>query len=159
MKTPATIVDWLSDEELASWVQGAPDKSAYQKRLSIWLTHVGPFHAQKVADLLRVSKQAVWRWVGQYNREGPGGFSRQGRGGRRWAFLGLEEEAALLSKIEQRALKGEVLTAKGVWAEVTKAVGREVSLDYVYRLLHRHGWRKLAPRPRHPKTDPAVQAE
>jgi hypothetical protein len=32
-----------------------------------------------------------------------------------------------------------------------------VSLAYVYRLLHRHGWRKLGPRPRHPKAQPAVQ--
>ena len=158
MKTPARISDWLSEEELAAWIEDAPDKAAYQKRLSIWLTHVGPFHAQKVAGLLRVSKQAVWLWVGQYNREGPGGLSRQGRGGRRWAFLTWEEEAALLAKIEQRAMKGEVLTAKGVWTEVAKAVGREVSLDYVYRLLHRHEWRKLMPRPQHAKADPERQA-
>jgi len=51
----------LSDEELAFWVQDAPDKAAYQKRLAIWLTHIGPFHAKKVADLLLISKQAKTR--------------------------------------------------------------------------------------------------
>jgi len=157
MKTPATITPWLPEEELAAWVQDAPDKAAYQKRLTIWLTHTGPFHAQKVADLLQISKQAVWLWVGQYNREGPPGLARAGRGGRRWAFLGWEEEEALLARFESRALQGEVLTAKGVWVEVVQAAGREVSLDYVYRLLHRHQWRKLLPRPRHVKADPQRQ--
>jgi hypothetical protein len=28
----------------------------------------------------------------------------------------------------------------------------------VYRMLDRHGWRKLVPRPRHPKADVAAQA-
>jgi hypothetical protein len=31
-------------------------------------------------------------------------------------------------------------------------------MDYVYKLLHRHEWRKLAPRPHHTKQDPAVAA-
>ena len=28
----------------------------------------------------------------------------------------------------------------------------------IYRLLERHGWRKVVPRPRHPKADVAAQA-
>jgi transposase len=28
----------------------------------------------------------------------------------------------------------------------------------IYRLLERHGWRKVMPRPRHPKADVAAQA-
>ena len=35
-----------------------------------------------------------------------------------------------------------------------KAVARST----VYRLLERHGWRKIVPRPRHPKADVAAQA-
>jgi hypothetical protein len=33
-----------------------------------------------------------------------------------------------------------------------------VARSTVYRLLDRHGWRKVTPRPRHPKADPAAQA-
>ena len=36
-------------------------------------------------------------------------------------------------------------------------VFKEVSLAYVYRLLRRHQWRKLGPRPRHVKADPEAQ--
>lgn len=157
MRSPAAVSPWLQEDELAAWVQEAPDKIAYQKRLAIWLTHIGPFYAQQVANLLQVSKQAVWLWVGQYNREGPPGLVRTGRGGRRWAFLSWEGEEELLGRFEQRAMKGEVVTAKTLWAEVTQVLGREVSLDYVYRLMHRHQWRKLAPRPSHVKANPQRQ--
>jgi hypothetical protein len=29
----------------------------------------------------------------------------------------------------------------------------------MYRLLDRHGWRKLMPRPRHPKADPQAKEQ
>ena len=83
MRRPAQIKPWISPEEMMVWVREAPGRDAYQKRLAIWLTHIGPFHAHQVADMLCVSKQAVWLWIGQYNRQGPEGLHRQGRGGRR----------------------------------------------------------------------------
>jgi len=38
-------------------------------------------------------------------------------------------------------------------------VGHEVDDSTIYRLLARHGWRKLMPRPRHPQADPQAQAQ
>ena len=38
-------------------------------------------------------------------------------------------------------------------------LGRTVSDDYIYDLLHRQGWGKVAPRPRHPKSEPEAQEE
>jgi hypothetical protein len=38
-----------------------------------------------------------------------------------------------------------------------KAIGHETSKSTVYNLLARHGWRKLMPRPFHPKRAPAAQ--
>jgi hypothetical protein len=37
-----------------------------------------------------------------------------------------------------------------------KAIGHETSKSTVYNLLARHGWRKLMPRPFHPKRSRAV---
>jgi hypothetical protein len=78
-------------------------------------------------------------------------LERQGRGGRRWAFLSLAKEAELLRGWEDRAQQGEVLTAKQFRPWLAQATGRAVSLAYVYGLLHRRRWRKLGPRPRHLK--------
>jgi transposase len=159
MRRPALIKPWISPEEMMIWVREAPSRDAYQKRLAVWLTHVGPFHAGEVADMLCVSKQAVWLWIGQYNRRGPEGLRRQGRGGRRWSYLGWAQEQTLLHSLEERARAGEIITAKQIVPEIESLVGGEVSKGYVYKLLRRHHWRKLGPRPRHVKANPQAQEE
>src|SRR6266850_868334 len=45
----------------------------------------------------------------------------------------------------------------GIKALKPKAIGHETSNSTVYNLLARHGWRKLMPRPFHPKRDLAAQ--
>lgn len=39
------------------------------------------------------------------------------------------------------------------------ALGREMALSSVYKLLHRHNWRKLAPDKRHPQSNPVAQED
>jgi transposase len=153
------VEPWLSELELLEWVRAAQSRGAYQRRLAVWLTYLRHYPAHQVGTLLGVSTPAVWRWLSQYNRHGPTGLARKGRGGRRWAFLTLDQERCLLAALQDEAGQGKVITAKQIYRRVCRAVGKEVSLDYVYRLLHRHGWRKLGPRPRHVKADPQVQAE
>lgn len=153
MRLPAVIEPWLATEELQAWVREAPDKASFQRRLAVWMTHVGRLPAHRVAEFLCASKQAVWLWISQYNRAGPEGLEREGRGGRRWAYLPLQEEQAFLAKAWERAARGEILIAKQLHGQLERATGRQLSLGYVYGLLHRHGWRKLGPRPRHPRAD------
>ncbi len=157
MKPPAQIKPWMSLEEMAVWVREAPTKESYQKRLVIWLTHIYSHHAHRIAGMLQVSKQAVWLWIGQYNKKGPEGLDRKGRGGRRWAFLPWSKEESLLQSLEEEAARGEILTAKHLRPKIEETVGKEVTMAYVYRLLHRHKWRKIVPRPRHVKADREAQ--
>ena len=157
MRPPATVQPWLSTDELQGWVREAPDKESYQRRLAVWLTQVGQLPAHQIAEWLCVSKQAIWLWVGQYNRQGPEGLDRQGRGGRRWAYLSLEEEETFLRRFQRQAAEGRGLTAKQWHAQLVERAGRKLTVGYVYGLLHRHGWRKLGPRPRHPRANLQAQ--
>jgi transposase len=142
MKMPAQIHPWLNDEELAQWLREAPSQDAYKKRLAIWLTRRGPFHAHRVSDLLQVSKQAVWLWIKQYNQGGPESLDRKGRGGRRRAYLSLDEERALVERLQSQVSKGQGKKAKELLPEVLEAVGQNVSVAYVYRLMQRHERRR-----------------
>jgi transposase len=156
MRKPSSLSPWFSVEQLVAWVKESPDKTAYQRRLAIWLTHVGPFTAHRVAYLLAVSTQAVWKWVAEYNTLGPTGLDRKGRGGRRWGLMTLEEERAFLAEHLSEAESVGLLTAKQLASALAKGLGQEVSIDYIYGLLHRHQWRKLTPRPHHAKQNPAL---
>src|SRR5438309_6672606 len=67
------------------------------------------------------------------------------------------EEKALLARFAKAAGAGEMLNIHDLKAAYVKAIGHATSDSTVYNLLHRHGWRKLMPRPFHPKRDLAAQ--
>ena len=58
-----------------------------------------------------------------------------------------------------QAERGEIATVGQIWHALEQLLGHAVDDSTVYRLLHRHGWRKCTPRPQHPKADPHVQEQ
>ena len=139
MRPPATINDNLSLDEMFQWVQNAPDQQSYKCRMAIWLTRTSKLHAAKVADILGVSKQAVWLWIRQYNQAGPEGLERKGRGGRRWGLLRPEQERDLLAPLLRKARSGLPVSPRIVRGMLEKKLKRKVSMSYVYKLLQRNG--------------------
>jgi transposase len=79
--------------------------------------------------------------------------------GRRRENLTREEEAAFLAPFLQQARAGGVLVVPPVKLALEERLGRLVALSSVYRVLHRHDWRKLAPDKRHPEADVVAQEE
>lgn len=73
--------------------------------------------------------------------------------------LASEEEAEFLAPFFEEAKSGGVLVVSGIKHALDMRLGREVALSSVYNLLHRHGWRKLAPDKRHPKANVLAQDE
>jgi transposase len=90
-----------------------------------------------------------------------GGLARaQGRpkGGRRHENLTVAQEQAVLAPLCQEAQAGQLVTARGIKARYQTTVGRSVPDSTVYRLLARHQWRRVQPRPKHPKDNPRARA-
>ena len=156
MRPPAKIKPWLSLPQLTEWVcAAAADTSLLRKRLVVWLMALQPSHARPVAALLGVPVVSVWRWVGRYNRGGPQALGPSRRGGRhRGHFASRAQEASALAALEPRALVGDLLTAGPIRQVLEQAAGHRLPSSTLYRLLARQDWRKLAPRPRHPRTTP-----
>jgi hypothetical protein len=84
---------------------------------------------------------------------------RERRGGRRRELLSIEEEKAFLAPWIEKAEAGGVLVVPPIHLAFQEFVGHEVPKSTVYRLLARHGWRKVTPDTRHPKSDAASQEE
>ena len=79
------------------------------------------------------------------------------KGGRYRSYLSEAEEKELLASMEPQARRGGILEVSKIHRALEEKVGGEVALFTTYRLLHRHGWRKIAPRPKHPKGDAKAQ--
>ena len=74
-----------------------------------------------------------------------------GRGGRRHQLMEPDEEAAFLKGFLKAAGDASLLTVVAIKAALEKRLGRRVHHSTVYRMLERNGWRKVVPRPKHPK--------
>ena len=64
-----------------------------------------------------------------------------------------EEEREFLAPWAELASTGNMLVVSPLRAALSQKLGRTVRASVVYRLLERHGWRKVAPDTRHPKSD------
>ena len=71
--------------------------------------------------------------------------------------MSLAQEREFLEPWEKQAKEGGVLVLSPMRAALAQQLGRKVNRSVVWRLLARHGWRKVAPDTRHPKSDPQVQ--
>src|SRR5689334_18189906 len=118
---------------------------------------VAPRKADEIALHTGVSTTTVHRVISRYNRLGPAVIERSEKGGRHHEYLTFEQEQAFLEPFFARAQRGEIATVAQIQQAFEAEVQHEVHLNSIYRLLHRHGWRKLAPRSRHPKANPEEQ--
>ena len=80
-------------------------------------------------------------------------------GGRRRAAMTMEEERRFLEPWAKLSADGGMLVVSPLRAALAQELGHPVAASVVYRLLARHGWRKVAPDTRHPKSDATAQQE
>lgn len=81
------------------------------------------------------------------------------KGLRNRARMTFEAEAALLTPHIEQAKQGGVIIVPPLKVQIEAALGHPMALSTVYAMLHRHGWRKLAPDKQHPQSDPVAQEE
>lgn len=62
-----------------------------------------------------------------------------------------EEKEKFLKQFEEWAKKDELLSTNEIKQEYIKLVGHSIGHEQIYRVLRRHGYRKIMPRSRHPK--------
>src|SRR3982750_3527909 len=144
-------------EELAAWRQQCRTSGEYRCVECVWLRAALGLSATQIATVLGWHVSSVYDLHSHYLREGVTVLQGPGRGGRHRQNLPFAEEQELLTQFNGAAAQGGLLEARALRDTYMKLVGHPVPKSTVYRLLARRGWRKLAPRPRHPKTDPAMQ--
>lgn len=115
---------------------------------------------EQTAALLGVSRASVGLLQARFRKlQQIGPQLPRNRGGRRNELLTREEEEAFLSPWLEQARAGGMLVVSPVRAALAERLGRPIKASVAYRLLARHGWRKVAPDTAHPKSDPLAQAD
>lgn len=143
---------------LAERLKRAGSHAEYQRIQCVLIRATLGSSASQIAELLGWSTATVHVLHSRWSKEGDAIFDVRGRGGRHHQHLSPEQEKQLLAPFVERAAAGGLLTVAEIQQAYREQLGKTVAPSTVYRLLDRHGWRKVVPRPQHPKADVAAQA-
>lgn len=151
------VAPHLSLDEVKQKLHSVTNVWLRQRWLVIYTALLDPRPAEEISRQLGVSRAFVAKVTSLYKRFGPQGLETVGQGGRRNEYLSKDEEVAFLKPFIERAARGEIVTAKTIQQAFEQRIGHTVDDSTIYRLLQRHQWRKVMPRPRHPEADPDAQ--
>ena len=128
-----------------------------RQRISMVLLRERGMTQPAIAGAMGVSLSTVNRAHMAYDQGGIKALRPKPCGGRKRENMTIAEEKALLARFAKAAGAGEMLNIHDLKLAYERAIGHKTSSSTVYDLLGRHGWRKLMPRPFHPKRDLAAQ--
>lgn len=114
----------------------------------------------EIAQKLDTSDKMVSQWVSAYiNNGGIAALLPKERIGMH-RNLSIEEEKEFLSAYTKQAEAGQIIDLNELKAAYIEKVGHSIGGSQIYRMLERHGWRKVMPRSKHPQkaSDEAIGA-
>ena len=105
----------------------------------------------EIAAITGYHRVYVSRLISVYSAEGLSGLCRDGRGGGNHRNMTVEEEKAFLSQFEEAAKAGQMTSVDEIAAAYDEQTGKKhESKSTVYYILHKQGWRIVAPQTAHP---------
>ena len=150
---PPTLLSEEQKEAIKLLLSKTKAKEDFQRVQCIWLRAALNLSSADTAMAVGWSQSTVKIIQSRYLREGEKVLLGKGRGGKRYSNLTGQEESDLLSSFLEQARAGGVLVVGEIKTAYEKKAGKQVPKSTVYRMLARHGWRKIMPRPKHPKAD------
>jgi len=132
-----------------------------EKRLKALLLHAEGKTREKIAEITGFVKSYVSELVSKYCNKGISTITENNYHGNN-RNMSIAEEEALLEPFRQAAQAGQIVEVSEIKRAYEEATGHslENNRGQIYNVLHRHGWRKVMPRSKHPKkaSEEAIEA-
>ena len=130
-----------------------------ERRLCVLVMRAAGKSLEEISEKTGYHISTASKLIARYMRDGISAIAENHYKGNR-RNMSFEEEVAILAPFIERAERGEMVDIKEIAAAYQKAVPHKVSDTQIYYVLHRHGWRKIMPRSRHPKkaSEEAIEA-
>lgn len=160
---PLKVIPHLEKENLEELFR--KEKSAKQARrylaiLEAYRTNYYP-DCQKIADLLLVSRHAVYNWIKAWNKEGVEGIQIKKQPGRSGKLTQIEQEhlfKIVLRSPRESGFKFSTWTLKAISEYILQEFGDKMSLSAISRMLARNNIVQIKPRPMPAKGIPQKNA-
>ena len=142
----------FTEEQIQELTSAAKEnkRKDVDRRLRALLMRAKGNTLEEVAQATGYSYSNITKLVRTYRAGGLGAIVENHYGGNH-RNMSYEEEAALLKPFEKKAEAGQMVEISEIKAAYQEAVGHPIGTSQIYYVLHRHKWRKVMPRSRHPK--------
>ena len=129
------------------------------KRLQVIILRYEGKKDCEIGEKLGYNRKRVSQLCADFKKDGLEEYARHKYGGNNQA-LSYEEEKEILNVFEEKASKGEIVTAQDIKKAFDEKRGKDTGRGYIYMLLERHNWRMVMPRGKHPKkaNDEVIEA-
>ena len=159
MMMPRTFeISKAQRDEIAAMRKTITDKRVDKRLWAVQLRGEG-MRNPEIAEKLDTSAKVVSRWGSAYSKGGIEALMGGKFGGNR-RNMSLEDETQFLAEFDTRAKSGQLIETGEIKQAYENLVGHSIGSGQIYRVLHRHGWRKVMPRSKHPNkaSDEVVEA-
>ena len=149
MKNAFTTEQWKEIKRKFNKVKGKKiDVKSYKRLLVLHMRGLGKSD-KEISEVLGYSIHYIPELVAKYKTHGMDAIINDKRtsNNRRMNFV---EETKFLEQFVELAEAGQIITVEGILRKFEEVTGKDSNTSTIYKLLKRHGWRKVKPRPRHP---------
>ncbi len=127
-----------------------------ERRLNALLLRAEGKTLAEIAEATGYHYAHVSSIISKYRRNGLEKIIKPKYGGNH-RNMSYEEEETVLAPFKAQAAEGQLVEVREIAEAYQSAVGHRIGEKYIYQVLARHGWRKVMPRSKHPKSaDPEV---
>jgi transposase len=138
-------------EELEKARRGTKEINV-DKRLRALLLHAEGKSRREIAEKTEYAETYISELVSRYCKYGIAAIIESKYGGNH-RNMSVAEEEKLLKPFKEAAEAGRIVEVGAIKSAYEQAIGRSLDNNHgqIYYVLHRHGWRKVMPRSKHPK--------
>lgn len=146
-------------EEIRNIIKDYQKTNTFRKLQAIMLVGEGE-SIEMVSQTTLYHPTYVYELVKQFCTKGFSEFIKDERGGANHRNLTDQQEAQIISKFEEKATAGQVVSLDAIKKEYEQVRGKETANSTFYAFLERMGWRRVMPRGQHPRkaSDEAIEA-
>lgn len=143
----------FTPEELASIEEAQKQQTnkTVLRRLQVLQLRAQGYGNKEIGKITGYETTRVSQLVAEYKKIGLEAYARDNRKGGNHRNMSKKEEEQFLADFSNQSEKGQILTVKDIHESLEEKMDKHVSKSTTYRLLKRHEWRKIMPRPKHPK--------
>ena len=143
--------------EVKTALEKTSSKMEFQRLQCVYLADTQPnLTAEAIAEIVRLSAHRVKIIHTNFRKYGMPSIEDK-RGGRYREYMSVDEETKFLEPFEEKSKSGTLVVVGEVKKAYESKIGKKVAKTTIYRLLDRHGFRKIVPYKRHKNADAEEQ--